>query len=285
MIRSIKALSLILLLDVVYAHGMENIQLEQEHKYHSTNTVLYTEKDPRLLLELPDEIIGAIVTCTTSTTDDPFNTIALLIRMSSLCKQFERLRAPDKIKRLLNFDQKNLDDSLHIRAFFNTYFGHDYTPLFKLLVAMGARIDCYCKDLISCVSRTTNTYITEYFITHHTDDIDQQNKEGITPLLTAIKSGKPNIVKVLLQHNANIFLANEHGRNPVYQALVWKSTECIKVLIEYGLNKTIKHDAAKVEKMIIADWAKLNAHPEIYALATGKEMPPSDTVLSGSKKL
>ena len=254
MTRSIKALSLILLLDAVYAHGMENIQLKQKHVRHSTNTLLYKKKDSRLLLELPDEIIGSIVKYTT--TEDPFYTIALLVRISSLCKQLERLRAPDKIKTLLNFDQKMLDNSLHIRAFFNTYFGHDYTPFFKLLIAMGARIDCYCKDLISCVSRTTNIYITEYFITHHTDDIDQQNEKGVTPLLTAIKSGKPNIVKVLLKHNANIFLANEHGRSPVYQALVWKSTECIKVLIEYGLNTTIKHDAANVEKMIIADWAQ-----------------------------
>lgn len=275
MIKSIKALSLILVFNTVYTHSMKNITSKQKHVHHSTKTVLSKKKDPKLLLELPDEIIGSIVKFTTI--NDPFDTITLLIRISLISKKLKRLRAPDKIRALLNFDQKMLDNSLHVRAFFNPHFNHDYTPYFKLLITMGARIDCYCKDLASCVSRTTNAYITEYFITHHTDDIDQPDEIGLTPLLIAIKNGKPNIVKILLEHNADIFLQNEYERTPIYQALVWKSTECIKVLIKYGLNKTAMQGPANVDRMIIADWAKINKHPEIYTLVTGKEMPSSDT--------
>lgn len=249
-------------------------------------------KDSRLLLGLPaDEILGSIIKYAAinkkyPNSNDPFDQITLLMRVSSVCKALEHLKTTTTlkiIKAALNVTQEELNSSLHAYAFWNNDTRkRDYTPFLKLLIAMGAQVNRHCKNLTLCVSTTKNTYIAEYFITHYTTDIDQPNEEGDTPLYRAIKAGKPDMVKILLKHNADIFLVNRRGRTPIHYALIWKRTGCIKVLIKDGLDNITKYDTgryntARVYKTIIANWAKKNRYGEIYTLITGEEIPkPSD---------
>ena len=286
MTRSIKILFLLILFNSFYAHSM---------KTALSNKTIVSElsPDPRLLLELPDEILGTVIKCTNK--DDVFNAIKMLIQVSWICKKFEHLSAPDKIKTILNLDQKTLDCSFNEYAFFERLHQEadtkdDFTPFLKLLIAMSAQANAFCRNLSLCVSFATNAYVTKHFIMHHDNKIDQQNEDGETPLYWAINLNKPDMVKVLLEHNANMYLPNNKGKTPTYWALLTNKVDCLKILIEHGLDTSIKYDWGYGYKPTIAERAKeysRKSEPaeakkwqEIYALVTGEEIPSDTCIIS-----
>lgn len=254
MITLTKKFFLLALFNVLCVYGMKN-----------TNS----QKDPRLLLELPDE--GLICTILHTTKDDIFNAVTQLIRLSCVCKKLEHLRAPNNIKIIFNLDQRTLDDNLSTHIFFGS--DRDLTPFFKLLITMGARMNLYYKDLHSCICSTNNTYLIKHFITTHKPNINKQYKDGDTPLYLAVQLNKPSIVELLLEHGADMYLADENGRTPTFMALLLGKAECLKVLIRHGLDTTIEYDYGHDFKQTIAQWAQTAKNEEVYTLATGKKMP------------
>ncbi len=305
MTKSIKTLSLILLLNVMYAHGMKHKLSDQECLHGSTSTTVDDINDSRLLLELPDDVLGIIVRYTNPDKYvaksikriDLFNNVKLLIRLSLVCKKFERLRVPDTIKTMLNLDQKTLDNNFTDYAFFKNAFpetDNDITPFLKLLITMNAKTNTLCRSLSSCVQHTTNAYVVEHFIMHHDADINQQDKEDQTPLRWAINLNKPNIVRVLLAHDANMYLADNQGKTPTDMALLYDRIECVKALVEHGVDTTIKYYRSEDYEPSIAEWATSNAwwhkentghYREIYRSVTGEEMPKPSEEKSASELL
>jgi len=284
----------LLLFNSAYTHGME-CEIPKQKRLHNSEEeiILCTEKDSCSLLELPADILGVIVKraipnkkrCEGVITPDLFNTIKLLIQLSWLCKKFEYFSKPDMIKATLNLNQETLDDNLFNYASFSEFYkemGNDSTPFFKVLIAMDANINTRYKSLDSCVMHIKNAYLVNYFITHHDNNVNQQDNDGETPLRYAIDLNKPDIVRVLLEHKADMYLADNTGRTPTDMALLCSKFECIKALIEHGVDTTIKYSRGKNLKLDIAEWAKLYAtsykektdpYHEIYKLVTGEEIP------------
>lgn len=275
MAKLIKTLSFMLLLNIIHAYGMED-----------------QTKDPRLLLGLPDDVFKVIINYAKK--DSVFKATKLLIRLSWVCKKFEYLRRPDTIKTTLNLNQETVDNTFETYAFLKRYNRatcEEDTPFLKLLIAMNAHPKPYYKTLIKCVKYTTNSYIVEHFITYHDNNVNQQDEDGETPLRKAVNLDMPNIVRVLLKHNANMYLADNNGKIPMNVALQYDRIECIKALIECGIDTTIKYfiysrlltkddePCEKIDFHTIAEWAKEHEHHEIYKLVTGKEIPkPWDAV-------
>lgn len=265
---SIKIIFLLSIFNVIHTHSMEYIILGQEYFSNIYKTIFCENDNAKefiLFLDLPPEILGKIISHISK--DDVFDAIQRLTKLSCVCKKLENIRAPDTLKKILCLDQKMLDDCLHVYAFLNTYKNRDFTPLFKVLICMGAKLDKYCKTLTSCVSNATNIYIIEHFITHHNNNnIDQQDKDGQTPLWLAIACNDANIARVLLKHNANIYLADNKGITPMHWALLYAKIECIKALIEYKIDPSIQYNMGNNQIVTIAEWAQINKQEEIYNL-------------------
>jgi ankyrin repeat protein len=64
------------------------------------------------------------------------------------------------------------------------------------------------------------------------------------PIITnAIRSKHVKIVKLLVNHNANICLCDDIGRTPIFHAMKIENLEIIKILLNTGIQSVI--DEAK----------------------------------------
>lgn len=64
--------------------------------------------------------------------------------------------------------------------------------------------------------------------------VDLEDRNGCTPLFYAIRQGHNEIVKMLLQNNANPNHRDQKGRLPAHCACALGNLECLKYLKEYG---------------------------------------------------
>src|SRR5205823_4798653 len=106
MTTAIKILSLLILLNITYVHSMDPTTLYSGHPAVSVEALCEDRKlvegrrtgqDSRLLLELPDEILGTVIKFATKTSplkDDILETTKVLIRTSWLCEKLKHLSEP-----------------------------------------------------------------------------------------------------------------------------------------------------------------------------------------------
>ena len=234
-----RSLSFIFLINVGIAQGMEAETVHFLYESISSTFSLLMEKTNNnicvqlneqtnqiSLLTIPNEILETIVKRTSK--DDFYNATKLFIQLSLVCKQFKCLSAPDKIKTLLNPDQKTLDHTLSLY----TVFKDTHPSFHKLILAMGANVN-------------------------YQDDL------GLTALHGAIQLNRPDVMKVLLENKANMYLTNKYGYTPAYTTMLSNKPECLKILIEHGLDTSIVYVFDVVHQKTIAEWAKKWGHHEI----------------------
>jgi len=66
-------------------------------------------------------------------------------------------------------------------------------------------------------------------------DINLKDKDLSTPLHLATKANRPNVVKVLVQHGANITIRDTAGKSPLHYAMQMVSVCMSHVLLSYNL--------------------------------------------------
>ncbi len=253
----------------MYTHGMENNTSNQKPSHNHEKEKLHQEKDSRLLLELPDTALRSVVQRTSK--NDTLNATKLLLGLSCVCQSFAKLNKPNTIKTILELDQRALDDNLHTHIFLKD--DQELTPFFKLLITMGAQLNRYIHSLIPLICTTSNTYIINHFITTYNPDIDEQDETGNTPLRWAIDLNNADIVQMLLEQNADMYLADKIGRTPTDIALLYGRIECLKLLIKNGVDTDIEYDWGHDYTMTIAKWAHIAKNEEIYTLVTKEKIP------------
>mmetsp|Transcript_28028 Transcript_28028/g.42747 ORF Transcript_28028/g.42747 Transcript_28028/m.42747 type:complete len:206 (-) Transcript_28028:109-726(-) len=64
----------------------------------------------------------------------------------------------------------------------------------------------------------------------------RDSNSGQTPLMAAVRRGKSNIVKVLLEEGADVTLEDHDGYTPAHGAAVKGSVDVFKVLKEHGID-------------------------------------------------
>jgi ankyrin repeat protein len=227
-------------------------------------------QDTNLFLKLPNDILKNILHHASG--DSIFNAVTLLIQLSRACKTLRSLHEPNKMKIILGFNQRILDDNLIIYASLHLTPEQDFTPFLKILVAMDAKIKRF-ENLFACVGHATNAYFVEQYIIQYKPDINIQDDLGNTPLRWTVDLNKPNIAKVLLENGANMNLVNNCGETPTRMALLYGHAECIKLFIQHGVDTSIEYDYGHDYKITIAKWAANAKNEEIYKLVTKEEMP------------
>ena len=65
---------------------------------------------------------------------------------------------------------------------------------------------------------------------------ESSNFDGDLSLHVAIRKQNVEIVKLLLEHKANINVKNHLNCTPIFFACIWNSLEMVKLLLEHGAN-------------------------------------------------
>ncbi|WP_419770963.1 MAG: ankyrin repeat domain-containing protein [Candidatus Marinarcus sp.] len=88
-------------------------------------------------------------------------------------------------------------------------------------------------------------------------DIDGIGKYGNTAIMQAAREGNIEIIKELLQLEANLNILNEAGNNALWNACVSDCKECVEALIEAGIDLNTQNINGTT--------------PLMYCACTGKE--------------
>jgi len=68
----------------------------------------------------------------------------------------------------------------------------------------------------------------------------KETMSGSTPLMTAITFNKPQIVKLLINSNAELSVKNNDGGTALHTAAFFGRIKMVKMLLDAGADKTIK---------------------------------------------
>lgn len=65
-------------------------------------------------------------------------------------------------------------------------------------------------------------------------NVNYQNKDGLTPILVAIKSGHFSVIKVLIEKGANFSCKDHYGNNALDYASEFRNKEIATALYDHG---------------------------------------------------
>ncbi|MEZ5146682.1 MAG: ankyrin repeat domain-containing protein [Bacteroidales bacterium] len=94
----------------------------------------------------------------------------------------------------------------------------------------------YYRNLVNCAR--INDVIQLEKIIGYIDDINEIEENGWTPLMIACFNGSADVVKVLIEHGADVNGTNLNGTSPIMYAKEYTLSKgdfsCLKLLLENG---------------------------------------------------
>jgi serine/threonine-protein phosphatase 6 regulatory ankyrin repeat subunit B len=84
----------------------------------------------------------------------------------------------------------------------------------------------------------------------HKADVDKAKGDGVTPLYIASENGHLDVVRVLLEHKADVNKARDDGGTPLYIASQNGHLDMVRVLLEAYAD--VDHSAAGYTLIMIA---------------------------------
>jgi ankyrin repeat protein len=127
-----------------------------------------------------------------------------------------------------------------------------HVQMVKLLLTYGARVDAQYLGQTPLHSAVHNGYLDiAQVLIDHGASIDACDEEGYTPLYLAVQSGYREIVSYLLEKAAlvNINLAvNENS--PLHAAIAQGDTVIVKLLLEHGADVAAKNTSGETPLMV-----------------------------------
>eukprot|EP01103_Thecamoeba_quadrilineata_P006033 TRINITY_DN1576_c0_g1_i4.p1 TRINITY_DN1576_c0_g1~~TRINITY_DN1576_c0_g1_i4.p1 ORF type:complete len:827 (+),score=172.91 TRINITY_DN1576_c0_g1_i4:42-2522(+) len=126
--------------------------------------------------------------------------------------------------------------------------------VFQLLKSNGARLDVKVQgnNLLHLLMENPIVSIMEYVLGENVINVNEQNQDGLTPLhVASMKKKKQDdpyappedlgpIVRLLLNHNAQVNALSPNGQSPLFFALSNKNYESAKILIQSSADLTTK---------------------------------------------
>ncbi|ANB59930.1 ankyrin repeat domain-containing protein [Anoxybacteroides amylolyticum] len=99
-------------------------------------------------------------------------------------------------------------------------------------------------------SEETNEELVKQMINKQT--VKERDKDGNTPLHYAIDSGDIELVRLLVQHGADVNATNEAGTTPLMKAAQFGQTEIVKFLYAHGadINRTDDQGETALSKAV-----------------------------------
>ena len=84
--------------------------------------------------------------------------------------------------------------------------------------------------------------IAQLLITSRDADVNLRDDEDSTPLHIASQSGRPELVKLLLDHNADVNAMKSGHSPPLFAALLSGNTEVVQLLMDHGADLNVQDD-------------------------------------------
>ncbi|UJQ20502.1 MULTISPECIES: ankyrin repeat domain-containing protein [unclassified Wolbachia] len=81
------------------------------------------------------------------------------------------------------------------------------------------------------------------------EDINAQDKDGVTPLHYAAAKSAKESVKLLIKRKANINAQDKDGHTPLYFAVANDNKELAKLLIKYGADRSLIKDEDLIDRL------------------------------------
>eukprot|EP00644_Phytophthora_capsici_P015866 jgi/Phyca11/122894/e_gw1.49.332.1 len=81
--------------------------------------------------------------------------------------------------------------------------------------------------------------------------LNYETKNQVNAVLLAVEKGREDILKVLLEHGANVDGVNGMGRCSLIQASISGHTNTLRILLAYGARKELRDRDGKAA----LDWA------------------------------
>ena len=113
----------------------------------------------------------------------------------------------------------------------------------RTLVALGANIslpDARRRTALHCAAQGGHEEIARFLITTGKATIDEQDLDGETPLLCASSGGHETVMQLLLEHGANIEVADGYGRTALLHSAFQGRETATKRLLERGARPNVE---------------------------------------------
>ena len=152
------------------------------------------------------------------------------------------------------FEPENIETTLLALA-----INAENCPLIKILLTHGVNINQTDADgysLLNIAIDTNNTDIVACILENSKPDIDLQDDEGMTALISAAKKNNCAIIKLLLTYGADINKADYNGVTALMIAANWGNVEAVQCLLRNShiqMNKRDKFGGTAFMHLAVAE--------------------------------
>lgn len=80
----------------------------------------------------------------------------------------------------------------------------------------------------------------------------QKNNDGIYPLILASQQGRSDVLRFLIEQNAELDVTDQYGNNALWAACYADNSNCIDVLIQAGIDINHQNTASGATALIFA---------------------------------
>jgi ankyrin repeat protein len=91
----------------------------------------------------------------------------------------------------------------------------------------------------------------------HGADVGAEDNEGRIPLHAAMFNGTVDVVQVLLEYGANVGAKDNEGQTPLHMAVDYGRVEIVRMLLEHGANVGAKDNEGRTPLYLAVDYGKV----------------------------
>jgi len=102
----------------------------------------------------------------------------------------------------------------------------------------------------------------------------QEEKSGQTPIMAAVLRGKRDIVRYLLDIEADVTIGERQGYTPPHGAAFQGRPDVMKMLIDHGLDVNVPHPGDGYRPLIRTCWGKTPGHFETFKVLVDNGVDP-----------
>ena len=115
----------------------------------------------------------------------------------------------------------------------------------------------------------------------HDADVNAKGRDGATPLMMAAVRGDAGMVKLMLDKGADVNAKGPQNATPLMFAAGGGSLDSAEILLKHGADRTLKDSAGKTA----LDVAKLTHHLAVAKLLESEKMPIAGLSLTGQNNM
>ncbi|WP_419769590.1 MAG: ankyrin repeat domain-containing protein [Candidatus Marinarcus sp.] len=124
------------------------------------------------------------------------------------------------------------------------------------------------------LSQSTKQWMSEN--EYDIESIDKVGKYGNTALMKAVREGRSDITKELLEAGAALEIRNIDGNTALWNASFGQDYECVKLLVEAGIELDSKNDNGVTALMYCASAGKTDMVKLLLEYKANKEITNLD---------